>query len=108
MAPHEDGREAVTHYEVIERFKSFTFLSVIPKTGRTHQIRVHLASLGHPILGDKLYGGNKPGFLKNQRQALHAERLEFAHPVSGKILTFECPIPKDFASFLKIARESWV
>jgi len=98
----ERGRAAQTLYEVIERRAAFTYLRAFPKTGRTHQIRVHLASLGHPILGDKLYGRKTgPGSPGMTRQALHAHRLEFSHPVTGEALVLTAPLPSDMAKLLE-------
>ena len=92
------GSDASCRYEVIEQFDKFATLRILPRTGRTHQIRVHLASIGHPILGDKLYGGTPgPGLPKMARQALHAHRLELQHPVSGQLIVFEAPLPDDMS-----------
>ncbi len=96
------GREAKTRYEVIERFGHFTYLRVFPETGRTHQIRVHLASIKHPVLGDKLYGGTPgPQYQKMCRQALHAHKLELTHPETGKRLLIESPPPADITAYMK-------
>jgi 23S rRNA pseudouridine1911/1915/1917 synthase len=97
----EEGKEAETLYRVLERFKTATLLEVEPLTGRTHQIRVHLSFLGHPIVGDKLYGGKM--FLK--RQFLHARSLELFHPVSKKVLKFESQLPKDLSGYLEKLRK---
>lgn len=103
----QKGREALTRYEVIERFDDFSYLRLYPKTGRTHQIRVHLASLGHPIVEDTLYGGKKAGDLGEIcRHALHAHKLELSHPQSGERVAFESPLPADMASFLATNRPS--
>ncbi len=97
-ADNARGRAAQTRYEVIEQFDKFAYLSISPRTGRTHQIRVHLASIGHPILGDALYGGTQgPGLPKMARQALHAHHLELKHPVSGQQVAFEAPLPDDMS-----------
>lgn len=93
----QGGREAETDYKVLQRLGNFTLLELKPKTGRTHQIRVHLSHLGHPIVGDKLYGGK---MLLN-RQFLHAERLELSDPKTGKKLVFESELPADLDKFLK-------
>lgn len=90
------GKEAETEYRVLERFKNFSFLSLKPLTGRTHQLRVHLTHMGYPIVGDKLYGGK---MLLN-RQFLHAEKLSFKHPETKKQLTFESKLPKELEEFL--------
>lgn len=85
------GQRAVTHWRVLRRWPGVTMLEVRLETGRTHQIRVHMAHLGHPLLGDELYGGGgRPG-----RQALHAASLTLAHPVSGELLCFSSPLPPD-------------
>jgi len=91
-ADGEAGRRAVTEYRVRERYSNATLLEISVHTGRTHQIRVHLAGIGHPIIGDKIYGGHYPFW----RQALHAAKLGFKHPVTGKKMKFESPLPKDF------------
>jgi len=124
--PNENARSAVSHYEVVRRlntrFGKFTLVRVRIETGRTHQIRVHMASLGHPVVGDSLYGG--PGQLTDQvasnaatsraarrkaeperlrlgRNFLHAARLEFKHPRTGKALELEAPLPKELEQFLE-------
>ncbi len=98
----ESGREAITHYEMVKQFKLFAFLRLFPKTGRTHQIRVHLSHLGNPILCDKLYNKNSsnPSPKVLTRQALHAHKLEFQHPCSKRIVEFESPLPNDIASLM--------
>lgn len=98
----ESGREAITHYEIVEQFKLFAFIKLFPKTGRTHQIRVHLSHIGNPILCDKLYNGasSHPVIKTLTRQALHAYKLEFQHPCSGRTVEFESPLPKDIASLI--------
>jgi len=108
MAANIDrGREAETRYEVVETFRHFSYLRVFPKTGRTHQIRVHLASIHHPILGDKLYGGKIAASYKQMpRQALHAHKIEIIHPISEKPLVFEAPVPADINDYLKIFRQN--
>ena len=100
------GREAQTRYEVLETFGHFSYLRLFPRTGRTHQIRVHLASIHHPILGDGLYGGKVAApHRKMPRQALHAQRIETAHPVTGNPVIFECPLPPDMADYLEAYRQ---
>jgi 23S rRNA pseudouridine1911/1915/1917 synthase len=94
-----NGREASTEYQVVYRCENWSYLELWPKTGRTHQIRVHLASIHHPIIGDQLYGG-KSADHKIPRHALHAHRLELKHPVTGLSLSFQAPIPTDMEDFL--------
>jgi 23S rRNA pseudouridine1911/1915/1917 synthase len=123
--PQDNARSAVTHYEVIRRltnrFGKFTLVKVRIETGRTHQIRVHMASIGHPVVGDTLYGGSghltdqaasqaaqskaarrkaEPEKLRLGRNFLHAARLEFVHPNTGKPLALEAPLPEELQSFL--------
>lgn len=95
-----DAREALTHYKVLERFRYTTYLEITPSTGRTHQIRVHLAHLGYPVLGDRLYGTKN----ETTRLMLHASRIEFDHPITHKRLVIESPLPDDFQSVLHDAR----
>ena len=87
-----NGKNAVTHWRVLERYSGYTYLQCRLETGRTHQIRVHMASLGHPLLGDTVYGAKKPvpGLAG---QCLHAKKLTFIHPRSGEQVTVECPLP---------------
>jgi 23S rRNA pseudouridine1911/1915/1917 synthase len=100
VIPH--GRPAVTHYRVRERFAGATLLECRLETGRTHQIRVHLLHLGHPVLGDPVYGRVRVPEMR--RQALHAARLEFAHPRTGERLAFTAPPPDDVAALLERLR----
>jgi 23S rRNA pseudouridine1911/1915/1917 synthase len=113
MAVREGGRESVTHYRVITRFRAHTHVRVQLETGRTHQIRVHLAHAGFPLVGDRVYGGRlampkgasealRAALRGFPRQALHAARLEFAHPVSGKPLEFHAEPPADLRSLLAV------
>ncbi|SPE21971.1 Uncharacterized RNA pseudouridine synthase Caur_0901 [Candidatus Sulfotelmatomonas gaucii] len=122
--PSEHARSAISHYEVVRRlatrFGKFTMLRVRIETGRTHQIRVHLASIGYPVVGDTLYGGAaqltaQAGTKQEQRARrksdldtlrlgrnfLHAAKLEFAHPLTGKLLKLEAPLPEDLTAFLR-------
>ena len=106
------ARDAVTHYEVIERFGEVSYLKLNLETGRTHQIRVHMASLGHALLGDEVYGGGKTRFEKAHKnlfdgQALHAKRLSFVHPTSGERVSFECPLPENFEKALALLRKDF-
>jgi 23S rRNA pseudouridine1911/1915/1917 synthase len=90
------GRKAETLYRVIERYSDATFLDIIPKTGRTHQIRVHMAHIGHPVWADKLYGSEEKKYSQYiRRQALHASVLGFKHPISGKKIKFTSELPRD-------------
>ena len=96
MAVNEkNGKRAVTHYRVLERFGKYTYIECRLGTGRTHQIRVHMASLGHPLLGDLLYGAQKGPF-RLQGQALHAKVLGFRHPSTGEYLEVDAPLPEYF------------
>ncbi len=92
MAVVHDGREAITEFRVVELFANFSLLDVFPKTGRTHQIRLHLAFIGHPVVGDTVYGRRKQPFTL-KRHFLHAAAITFAHPVSGEPVTVEAPLP---------------
>jgi 23S rRNA pseudouridine1911/1915/1917 synthase len=100
MAVRRGGREALTAYEVVERFGEVTLVRLFPKTGRTHQIRVHLAAIGHPIVGDAIYGRSRgrSGRVLLSRQALHAERITFTHPHTGARVAFTAPLPADLAA----------
>lgn len=94
-----DGKRAVTHYRVLERFREYTYIECRLETGRTHQIRVHMSSIGHPVLGDKIYGPSRCPF-ELQGQTLHAMVLGFLHPVTGEYLEFEAPLPDYFKQLL--------
>ena len=112
----EGGREARSSYSVVEAFDGAALLRVRIQTGRTHQIRVHLASLGHPVAGDATYGGTRTppskgrgareALLSLSRPALHAARLSFLHPVSGDRVTFESPLPEDVAGVVRRLRSA--
>jgi 23S rRNA pseudouridine1911/1915/1917 synthase len=102
MAVVASGKPAVTHYRVRERFPAHTLLECELETGRTHQIRVHLASIGHPLEGDAVYAGRGPRMFA--RQALHAWKLAFVHPASGERVGFESPMPPDFTALLERLR----
>ncbi len=104
MAVVYGGREAVTHVKVLERFGRYTLVECRLETGRTHQIRVHMASIGHSIVGDKTYGIAKEKF-NLSGQLLHAETIGFEHPSSGKLMEFTSEIPDDFANVLEILRK---
>ena len=115
MSVQQDGKPAVTHYTVIERFRAFTYISVKLETGRTHQIRVHFAWRRHALVGDPVYGGRlalPPGasddlidaLRRFKRQALHATRLALTHPITGEALAFEVPPPRDFLDLLDVLR----
>jgi 23S rRNA pseudouridine1911/1915/1917 synthase len=94
----EGGDRAVTHYRVVRQYKDYALVRVTIDTGRTHQIRVHMAHIGHPLLGDPLYGRGETGELK--RAALHAERVVFRQPFSGEYLELKAPLPDDMKHFL--------
>ncbi|MTV81155.1 RluA family pseudouridine synthase [Secundilactobacillus folii] len=98
-----DGRHAVTHFRVLERYLNYTLIACWLETGRTHQIRVHMKSIGHPLAGDPLYGPRKT--ISGSGQFLHAAKLGFKHPVTGKQLVFEAPLPDDFQRVVNRLRE---
>lgn len=100
MAVVEGGREAITHFEVIERLKGFTHLRLRLETGRTHQIRVHLSFMGHPVAGDEVYGPKKVITSLNG-QCLHAKKLGFVHPMTQKYMEFDSSLPDYFKDFLE-------
>ncbi|MBQ7761395.1 MAG: RluA family pseudouridine synthase [Clostridia bacterium] len=107
VSPDRQGaREAITHYSVIEEYRGYTYAKMELETGRTHQIRVHCAYLGHPIIGDEVYGGGKTQFEKANKsllcgQVLHAKRLTLIHPRTKQEMTFECQLPKEFSALLE-------
>jgi RluA family pseudouridine synthase len=119
VAIHNKGKESETQYQVIERFKGYTFLKVVPKTGRTHQIRIHLQAIGHPLIIDPLYGSSEPINLSNlkrnyrfkpdqeerpliDRLTLHAAEICFAHPMTGEKMRISAEIPKDMRILLNM------
>ncbi len=113
----EIGKEAITFYEVLEVFRGFSLLKLTPKTGRTHQIRVHLSYIKHPIVGDDMYGGKlvyewqladtepAPQAPTISRCALHAHTLEFKHPTTGEMMKFKAPLPEDMQNLLDMLRQ---
>ncbi|HEY0663731.1 MAG TPA: RluA family pseudouridine synthase, partial [Thiobacillaceae bacterium] len=105
-AVHHAGKEAVTHYEVVERFPGVTLVRCKLETGRTHQIRVHMQHIGHPLVGEQVYSASRRGHhrIAFARQALHAERLGLIHPLTHEYMQWECPLPPDFASLLDALR----
>ena len=108
MAIVPAGKSAVTHYAVLERFDRCTLLRCRLETGRTHQIRVHLASIAHPLIGDPVYRGKHPlpAGVAFGRQALHAERLGLRHPASGIEMAWTSALPVDYAELLRGLREA--
>ena len=111
-----NGKEAITHYRAIDRFKSHTHVKAILETGRTHQIRVHLSHIGYPLIGDSMYGGRvrfpkkasqelKDGLINFQRQALHSKKLTLTHPVTGISMSWKADLPEDMQDLLSILRK---
>ena len=116
QAVSRNGRKSITHYRVIDRFKSHTHVKAILETGRTHQIRVHLSHIGHSLVGDSIYGGKvrypkkASEDLKNElfnfrRQALHSKKLTLKHPKSGELLSWKLPLPEDMLKLLEVLTE---
>jgi 23S rRNA pseudouridine1911/1915/1917 synthase len=115
MSVQENGKHAVTHFTVAERYRNHTLVDVRLETGRTHQIRVHMAHIRYPLLGDQVYGGRfavpagvtdelEQALRQFKRQALHARRLSFDHPVSGEALSFEAEIPSDMQNMIEVLK----
>lgn len=100
MAVAKNGKEAITHFKVLERFNKYTLLEVKIDTGRTHQIRVHLSEIGHPVVGDEVYSNGKNEF-GVKGQLLHAKSLDFKHPITGKEMHLESELPEEFENVLK-------
>ncbi len=117
VVPDGMGREAVTHYRVMERYRAHTRIRLRLETGRTHQIRVHMANIGHPLLGDPQYGGRRPKHLPKataelvqalrafNHQALHAVHLELVHPITKEELHFDAPLPADMTALMDLLRQ---
>ncbi len=108
--PSVHSREAITHFEVLERYEGFTYVKCVLETGRTHQIRVHMASTGHPLAGDTVYGGGRTKFEEQNAkilcgQCLHAKELSFIHPKSGELVRYETALPSYFETFLHKLRK---
>ena len=97
----KDGRRAVTHWTVLGRYNGFTHIQCRLETGRTHQIRVHMASIGHPLVGDPVYGGNRKGLPGLTGQCLHARKLKFIHPATKELVEVACPLPAWFEKVLR-------
>ena len=100
MAVCKNGKTAITHFKVLKRYDKYTLLEIKIDTGRTHQIRVHMAEIGHPVVGDMVYSNGKNDF-GIEGQMLHSKILEFKHPVSGKVLHLEAKLPNYFENILK-------
>ena len=106
MAINEaNGKPAITHYKVLKRFQNYTYMQFQLETGRTHQIRVHMASIGHPLLGDPLYSSGKSPYKNLQGQTLHAMNLGFVHPTTGEFLEISAKLPEYFEKLLAELRQ---
>jgi len=116
QAVSSNGREAVTHYRVIDRYQNHTHVKAILETGRTHQIRVHLSHIGYPLIGDPMYGGKlrfpkkadealKEALVNFKRQALHSRKLTLTHPISGKLMSWKAPLPEDMLALLDVLND---
>ena len=110
------GKDAITHYRAIDRFKSHTHVKAVLETGRTHQIRVHLSYVGHSLIGDPMYGGRvrfpkkaseelKDALLNFKRQALHSKKLSLTHPISGESMSWKAPLPDDMTKLLEVLKK---
>ena len=107
MAINEkNGKPAITHYKVLERFKNHTYMQFKLETGRTHQIRVHMASIGHPLLGDTLYSSGRSPFKHLQGQCLHAKTIGFIHPKTGEYMEYSAPLPEYFEKLLCLLKSN--
>ena len=104
MAVTKNGKNAITHFKVLERFGNYTFLEVRIETGRTHQIRVHMSEIGHPVVGDMVYSNGKNEF-GVEGQMLHAKSLTFKHPITCKLLNLDAPLPEYFEEVLNLLRK---
>lgn len=116
---HDIGKEAVSIYEVVERFRGYTLVKVMPKTGRTHQIRVHMRAIGHPVVADFMYSSQESCYLSDllqkerepeevpiiERQALHAHRIEFFHPIQNRKMEFQVDMPEDISALVNTLRD---
>jgi len=116
---HDIGKEASSVYEVMERFRGYTMVKIMPKTGRTHQIRVHMRSIGHPVVADATYSNHDSLCISDllqkeretdeipiiERQALHAHKIEFFHPIQNRKMEFQVDIPPDISNLVKVLRE---
>jgi len=116
QAVSSHGKEAVTHYRVIDRYQNHTHVKAILETGRTHQIRVHLSHIGYPLMGDPMYGGKvrfpkkadvilKEAIVNFKRQALHARKLTLTHPISGEMMSWKAPLPEDMLALLDVLND---
>ena len=100
----ENSKEAVTHFKVLERYGYHTLVECVLETGRTHQIRVHFAHIGHPVVNDPFYGYRRMDF-PIEGQALHSHTLDVVHPITGEPMHFEAPVPEDFQNCIAFAKE---
>lgn len=104
IALEKGGREAVTHWQILERIGNYSLMQFVLETGRTHQIRVHCSHLGHPLLGDTTYGSNRSLKVNLSGQALHARLLSLMHPISGELIKAIAPLPPEFNKLLQVLR----